>query len=483
MSTLEELRRAFRLADAFDIAFVALFLYTLFMWFKATASRQVLVGIAVLAAIYLIARRFDMYMTAAVFQAALTFTAVALIVVFQEDLRRAFARIASLGKLPRLGGSGQITTDCDVLIETAFELAEKKVGAIIAIRGDEPLERHLRGGSPVDARISKALLDSIFDPHSMGHDGAVIIEQDRIRHFAAHLPLSQDLESLGTRGTRHSAALGLSEVSDAIVIVVSEERGQVSLAANGKLETISTATELKKRLERFAGQQHPKQRISLRHRLLRDNAGLKLASVALACLAWFLISFEAEIVQKTFVVPVEYRKLPENMVIEDAAPTEARITLSGYERAFNLMVPSALKVSLDLSSVEEGQQQIVIEEAHTKLPQNLTLFRALPRVLSFRVHRWTRSTVDVEPRIESRLPENLKLESITVSPETIQILIWQSQKANTKRVYTEPIDLSRITKTADLKTKLVLPQHIRFEAGQSPEVQVKVNVVSTSESP
>jgi YbbR domain-containing protein len=171
------------------------------------------------------------------------------------------------------------------------------------------------------------------------------------------------------------------------------------------------------------------------------------------------------------------------MVIEDAAPTEARITLSGYERAFNLMVPSALKVSLDLNSVGEGQQQIVVGESHIKLPQELTLFRVLPRVLSFRVHRWTRSTVDVEARIESRPPENLKLESITVSPPRIQILIWQSHKANTKRVYTEPLDLSRITKTTHLKAKLVLPQHIRLEAGQSPEVQVKVNVVFVSESP
>ena len=109
-----------------------------------------------------------------------------------------------------------------------------------------------------------------------------------------------------------------------------------------------------------------------------------------------VISFEAETVQKTFVVPIEYRKLPENMVIEDVAPTEARVTLSGYERAFNLMVPSALKVSIDLSNVEEGQQQIVIEESHIKLPQNLTVFRALPRVLSFRIHRWVTSTVDVE---------------------------------------------------------------------------------------
>jgi DNA integrity scanning protein DisA with diadenylate cyclase activity len=96
MSTLEQLQRTFRFADAADIAIVSLFLYTFFMWFKSTASRQILIGIGVLAAVYLLARAFDLYMTAAMFQAALAFAAVATIVVFQEDLRRSFARLASL---------------------------------------------------------------------------------------------------------------------------------------------------------------------------------------------------------------------------------------------------------------------------------------------------------------------------------------------------------------------------------------------------
>lgn len=118
-----------------------------------------------------------------------------------------------------------------------------------------------------------------------------------------------------------------------------------------------------------------------------------------------------------------------------------------------------------------------------KLPQNLTLFRVLPRVLSFRVHRWVGSTVEVETRTEGRLPRSLKLDGITVSPSTVQILIWQSQKANTKNVYTEPIDLSRITKTTDIKTRLALPQHIRFAGGKPPDVQAKVNIASAEASP
>jgi YbbR domain-containing protein len=210
---------------------------------------------------------------------------------------------------------------------------------------------------------------------------------------------------------------------------------------------------------------------------------LKLASLVLACLAWFFISFEAETVQKTFVVPVEYGKLPDNMDVEDTAPTEVRITLSGYERAFNLLVPSSLKVSLDLSEVGEGQQQIVIEQSHMKLPQDLVLFRVLPRVLQFKVYRWVSSSMIVEARTQGRLPDRTKLQSITITPPTVQALIWQSERPRVTKLYTEPIDLSRITTSVEVKTKLILPQNVRFEAGKVPEAQVRIEVVSQQEMP
>ncbi|MBU0717534.1 MAG: diadenylate cyclase, partial [Planctomycetes bacterium] len=429
MSILEQLQRTFRLADAADIALVSLFLYTFFMWFKSSASRPILVGIGVLTIVYLLARAFDLYMTAAIFQAGLAFAAVAAIVVFQEDLRRSFARIASLGKLPR-ARTDRMDVDLDVLVSIVFELAKKKIGALLAIRGTESVDRHVRGGVATDARISKALLDSIFDPHSMGHDGAVIIDQDRVAQFAARLPLSNNSAQIGSRGTRHSAALGLTEVSDTMVVVVSEERGEVSVAEDGKLERVATPVELKKRLERFTYRVRPRKAADFRRWLLVENSGLKATAVLVACAAWFLVSFEAETVQKTFVVPVEYRNLPDTMDIDDAAPTEARITLTGFERAFNLLAPSTLKVSLDMNKVEEGPQQIVIDESHIKLPSNLALFRSAPRIVEFGVHTWVRARVGVEPRTEGRLPRELRQREIKVIPDTVQVFIWRSYKSS-----------------------------------------------------
>ena len=481
-SVLENLQQSFRFADAADIVLVALFLYAFFLWFKSTASRQILIGIGVLAVVYVLARTFDLYMTAAMFQAALAFAAIAVIVVFQEDLRRSFARLAALGKLPR-ARTPTVDANLDILVEIAFELAKKKIGALLVVRGAEALDRHVRGSIAVDAQISKALLDSIFDPHSMGHDGAVIIDRDRISQFAARLPLSENSREIGTRGTRHSAALGLSELTDALVVVVSEERGEVSVAQGRKLTTVDSPTALKQRLERFMRPVRPREATDGRRRLLVENSGLKLAAVAVACVAWFLISFEPETVQKTFVVPIEYRNLSDTMDIDDSAPTEARLTLTGYERAFNLLVPSTLKVSLDLSNVAEGSQQYVIDDSYVKLPSNLALFRSMPRVVSFGVHSWVSARVAVAPRTEGRLPRELREREVQVIPDEVQVLIWRSFKSSTTKIYTEPIELSRLADGSELRAKLVVPQHMRLATDQPSDVSVKLSVATETTGP
>jgi YbbR domain-containing protein len=230
--------------------------------------------------------------------------------------------------------------------------------------------------------------------------------------------------------------------------------------------------ELKKRLDRVSQLARPRDDTDGRRRLLVANFGLKLAAVLVACVAWFFIGFDAETVQKTFVVPIEYRNLSDKMDIDDSAPTEARVTLTGHERAFNLLAPSTLKVSLDLSDVAEGPQQIAIDESHVKLPSNLALFRSVPRVVSFGVHSWVKVRLAVEARTEGRLPRELRQREIQVVPGEVQVLIRRSFKSSTTHVSTEVINLGRMTDAVELKAKLVLPEHMRLEVGQPLQVSV-----------
>jgi DNA integrity scanning protein DisA with diadenylate cyclase activity len=203
------------IAEVIDIIFVAILLYTAIVWAQRTRAAFVVRGIVILGAIYIIARYLDLQMTAWVFQGFFAIFLIMIVVIFQEELRQLFEQIAvwSLARkrIPPLG-----STAADVLVRTLADLAKEHVGALIVIRGNDPIERHITGGIPLDGKLSGPLLKSLFDPHSAGHDGAVLVEQDRITRFAAHLPLSKDLRQLANVGTRHSAALGLAELADVL---------------------------------------------------------------------------------------------------------------------------------------------------------------------------------------------------------------------------------------------------------------------------
>jgi uncharacterized protein (TIGR00159 family) len=385
LSFVDELNGSFRIVDAIDILLVTVFLYGTLVWFKRTASRGVLIGLALLAIVYFLARALDMYLTSLAFHTTFAVLLFILVVVFQEDLRRLLERVSTLRSM-NFWQPQDISLDLDVIVESMFKMASSKTGALIVLKGKEPLERHLNGGVALSGRISKPLLYSIFDPHTPGHDGAVVIDKDRITQFGAHLPISKNTKAIAGRGTRHSAALGLSERSDALTIVVSEERGIVSIAEAGKLIEMSTASDLKEQLEKFLEAAFPATTQPLSKRLFLQHARLKVLSFTIAVAAWFVLAYDPHTIQRTFAgVPVEYRNLPKAVELDETARSEARVTLSGSERDFRFLDPGSLKISLDLANVEVGRQEVVVSEPNINLPSNVTLYRIEPRVMELYV--------------------------------------------------------------------------------------------------
>jgi hypothetical protein len=252
---------------------------------------------------------------------------------------------------------------------------------LIVIRGREPLERHLSGGIALRGTLSKSLLLSIFDSSSPGHDGAVIIDGDRITEFGSHLPISLNTEEIAGRGTRHSAALGLSERSDAITVVVSEERGKVSVAERGSLRELKTASDLKHHLNEYFATTFPATSQSWWQRVVVQQLHLKAIALAMAVTAWFALAYDPSTVQRTFVVPIEYRNLAGSLELDRSAPTESRVTISGSERHFRFLDPATLKVTLDLAEAGSGYNEIPVSERQIKIPTNLSLYRIEPRVV------------------------------------------------------------------------------------------------------
>ena len=276
----------FRIADLFDVLIISFFIYSVIVWFRKTASRSVVIGILLLTAVYFLARILDLYLTLILFQTFFAVFLVALVVVFQEEIRRAFERVALWGTF-RDRRRFAALPGLDTLLEGISSLASNHTGALIVIRGREPLDRHVEGGIPLYGRISKPLLYSIFDPHSPGHDGAVLIEGDRISKFGAHLPLSKNTLEIGLLGTRHAAGLGMSECSDAFILILSEETGTISVAENGRMKPVRSIAELKSRLEQFYTDRFRQKMASGWRIVFQQDASVKVLSVLLAAAAWF----------------------------------------------------------------------------------------------------------------------------------------------------------------------------------------------------
>jgi uncharacterized protein (TIGR00159 family) len=368
-------------ADIIDILFVAVLLYTATAFLKQTRAAFIIRGIFILAAVYILARYLDLQLTAWIFQGFFAIFLIIIVVIFQEELRQIFERIA-VWSLARKGGGTVPSNAADILVGTVADLAKDKIGALIVIEGKDPIARHVMGGIELEGKISEPLLKSIFDPHSPGHDGAVIIQKDRISLYAAHLPLSKDFQQLAHVGTRHSAALGLAELSDAFCIAVSEERGTISVARSSRLRPVSNIQELSLLLQGFLQEKYPAtEQRTLSFSFLRENWLSKLVTFALAVGLWYVLVPGSSTVEVTYQIPVQVQNLvPEYRVVE-VEPSRVNATFTGPKRAFYFFDPSKLKVEIDLSLAEPGRKSLRISEQNVRHPPNLTLQQLVPTTI------------------------------------------------------------------------------------------------------
>jgi diadenylate cyclase len=230
--------------DLVEILIVAFLLYRVLVVIQRTRAMQILLGVVLVAFVYGLARLLDLILVRTLLEAAFQYGAIAVLVVFQPELRAALARLGRtrmIRAFQRLEGTRVV----EEVVDATERLARARHGAIIAIEQRAPLDEYAMTGSAVDAPVSAEMLVTIFTPYSPLHDGAVLISGDRIRCAGAILPLTQSPVADRSLGTRHRAALGLSEETDAIVIVVSEENSQVAVAHGGTLERDVSSDQLR----------------------------------------------------------------------------------------------------------------------------------------------------------------------------------------------------------------------------------------------
>jgi diadenylate cyclase len=237
------------LKDVAEILVVSFLLYRVLVVYTGTRAFQVLIGFVLLVSVYVASQALQLRLIPYLLSQVFTYGAFALIVIFQPELRAALARLGRTRLFQAFARLEQQEV-MDEIAEAADRLAKAKIGGIIAIEQEVDLLNHVDHGTPIDAVLSTELLTTVFTPYSPLHDGAVIVKRDRIAYAGSViLRLSESPAVERSLGTRHRAALGLSEETDSLVVVISEETGQISLAHEGRLYRGLRPDELRQRLE------------------------------------------------------------------------------------------------------------------------------------------------------------------------------------------------------------------------------------------
>lgn len=235
------------LTAGIEIAVLSILFYYILVFIRATGAVPALKGIALLGLAFALARLFRLDVLFSIFARSLPYLFLAFIIIFHTELRRA---LAELGRRRIFSSTSIEARVIDEVVSAVMELSQRKIGGLIALERDIGLGSWAQSGVPMDSQVTKELLVSIFMPTGPLHDGGIIIEGDRIKAAACLFPFSKKRRPAAGMGMRHKAALGLAEASDALVIVVSEETGTVSVAFRARLVRNLEEEGLRKLLEK-----------------------------------------------------------------------------------------------------------------------------------------------------------------------------------------------------------------------------------------
>jgi uncharacterized protein (TIGR00159 family) len=251
----------FHIKDAIDILLVAILLFQLYRLVRGTAALNIFIGIAIFYVFYRIVRYYQLELFSGILGKFIDVGVIALLIVFQQELRRFFLFIGTYNVIGNqrfrkaLFGWGddgkESSLDVNSVVKACRNMAEGKTGAIIVLTRGNDLKFYSNTGDPVDARVSVRMIESIFYKNSPLHDGAVIISNNTIRAARCVLPVTENNDFPAHLGMRHRAAVGITENTDAIAVVVSEQTGEIAVAKEGEMEGNISSEKLKELLEKY----------------------------------------------------------------------------------------------------------------------------------------------------------------------------------------------------------------------------------------
>ena len=486
-----------RLTGIVDILVVAFLVYEALMVVRGTRAGHILIGILVMVLLYAVALWAGLEALRAVLSFIVPYLGLAIIVLFQSEIRRTLARI---GRKRWLGAGFHAPESANEILLAVEELAQRSIGALIVLERDIGLRTFIESGVPLEALLSRDLLLSIFQPGVPLHDGAVIVQKGRIAAAACFLPLTTNPALSRTFGTRHRAAIGITEETDCLSIVISEEsglhfRGLVRRVDPGAFRgpgggahqpafrrAAAGAGNQPRAWRRPAGREGgPAMKQTLQRalqwtlRLVFHNFGWKLLALAIAVVLWALVASEPEL-SEFATVRLEYRNLPDDLEISSDPVSSVSLELrgpSGELRGAGDGIQPA--VVLDMSDVQPGERTFTIGASNVKLARGVRLVRSIPSEVRFHFERRVVRFVPVVVRITGQGQNGYTVAHQSVTPDRLEIAGPSSRVARITAAVTDPVDLSSVVGTSEFRVNaFVDDSFVRFQS--SPQVVVTVTM-------
>jgi DNA integrity scanning protein DisA with diadenylate cyclase activity len=403
--------------------------------------------------------------------------ALIIIIVFRNEIRNVLQAKnlrAILWGFPHKSAR----TPIDSIVQGVYDLARSHIGALIVLPGKEDVAEDLQGGLQWQGLVSREMLLSVFWNGNPVHDGAAVIVGDRMTRVGSILPLSQRDDLPQHFGTRHRAALGLTEQSDAMVIVVSEERGQVVVSKDGALTPIQDNLGLETMLRQHLG-------VAVEPDDVRRRESFELGTAAAICVlcmavVWFSFAKGMETLT-SLEVPVEYVNRDSRMQILFASDNTVRLHLSGSGALINSMRPDQVRVTLDLSNAVNGVNSFTITSDNIAIPPGVRLNRIEPSEIKVSLDLPVAKVLPIQVDWVGSLASGLVLKSVQLRPDKTKVVGAGRILDGITTIYTEKIHLENLKTSGRIKVDLALePASLKIADDYKDVIEVRFIIAERS---
>ena len=459
-----------RWQDIIDISLVSYILFRFYVLFRGTNAFRVLIGMTILWFFQQIAVSMGLIVTSWVVQGVVTLGAFIIIVVFRNEIRTVLLA-RNLKSIFWGSSSKTVASTIEIIVQSVLDMARRNCGALIVLPGKEDLEEMIQKGIPWEGKVSKEMILSIFWPDNPVHDGATIIRGDQITQVSAILPLSRRDDLPSYYGTRHRAALGLAEATDALIVAVSEERGDVVAAHDSQLKVIKQRRRLEQILRQHMGVAAKKSRELIKERLMVTTAAI--FSIIFVTGVWFSVSRGVDTLA-THEIPVVYMNRNPAMEIVRTSGNTVSLELEGSVALIKSIRPDQIQVKLDLSKSKVGPNSFTITRESISLPPGIILKGVTPHVVDVDLDVLIKKELPVQIDWVGKLPDRFILTDVTIIPKTVEIIGGKRMLEKMLTIYTEKVSLNNLAGKGIITANLALnPASLKIAPNSKEKVIIR----------